>query len=81
MVLPFETLLTILLKKFTKSTFSIVTDQTSKRKGKSVNISKEKYAKQRTDVYLSIKLYHIKPNKKNNNISLVVTNQSRKFNL
>ena len=50
MVLPFETLLTILLKKFTKSTFSIATDQTSKRKGKSVNISKEKYAKRRTDV-------------------------------
>ena len=54
MVFPFETLLTILLKKFTKSTFTIVTDQTSKRKGKSVNISKEKYAKRRTDVYLSI---------------------------
>ena len=48
MVLPFETLLTILLKKFTKINikyFSIVTDQTSKKKGKSVNISKEKYAK------------------------------------
>lgn len=47
MVLPFETLLTILLKKFTKINinFSIVTDQTSKRKGKSVDISKEKYAK------------------------------------
>lgn len=52
MVLPFETLFTMLLKKFTKSTFSIhvVTDQTSKREGKSVNISKEKYAKRRTDV-------------------------------
>jgi len=79
MVLPFETLLIILLKKFTQSTFSIVTDQTSKRKGKSVNISKEKYAKQRTDVYLCINLYHIKPNMKNN-ISLVVS-RSWNFNL